>query len=136
MMEPITYLLTFATAVGALGFFQFHRIEYSYPALFTLLSQRKQAKLFKADNFPEARYVQLEQDIRVMQARLRALLPTSELDALPDAGVVQPRWIKSIDEVSGMQYYYHTLTGESRLRRPLDFGLHLETFADSKTGAS
>ena len=51
VMEPICYFITFYVGVGSLMFFQLNRIEFSYPALYSALVQKKRNKLYTKRGF-------------------------------------------------------------------------------------
>jgi hypothetical protein len=77
VMEPVTYFITFYTGLGGTGslvyihthtyiythllvlpslpvgllFFQLNKIEFSYPALYSALLQRKKTRLYARENF-------------------------------------------------------------------------------------
>mmetsp|Transcript_7906 Transcript_7906/g.12787 ORF Transcript_7906/g.12787 Transcript_7906/m.12787 type:complete len:365 (+) Transcript_7906:141-1235(+) len=90
VMEPITYFITFGTAVMGFVFFQYHKIEYSYPALAAMLTQRKANRLYDSYDFNIDRYSELqslavryEQKLLILQPP-RALISPEKLDAYDD----------------------------------------------------
>jgi len=79
VMEPITYFITFGTAVMGFMFFQYHKIEYSYPALAALLTRRRASKLYKRFNFDIDRYTDLQAKAIIYEKQLLVLQPPQAL---------------------------------------------------------
>ncbi len=75
VMEPITYFLTFGTAILGLAFFQFHKIEYSYPALAAMLTQRKAAQVYRKHGFDIRRHSDLQSLAIRLEKQLQVLEP-------------------------------------------------------------
>lgn len=79
VMEPITYFITFGTAIMGLVFFQYHKIEYSYPALAALLTQRRANKLYERNGFDFSRYTELQSLALKYERQLLVLQPPRSL---------------------------------------------------------
>ncbi|GBG34326.1 Calcium uniporter protein, mitochondrial [Hondaea fermentalgiana] len=79
VMEPITYFITFGTAILGLVFFQYHKIEYSYPALAALLTQRRATKLYVRNGFDISRYTELQSLALKFERQLVVLQPPRSL---------------------------------------------------------
>jgi len=63
VMEPVTYMLTFATALIGYTFFVLTGSEYTYEGLKRTLQQRKLTKLAKKNQFAEPKFAQLKQEL-------------------------------------------------------------------------
>jgi hypothetical protein len=87
VMEPITYFLTFGTAILGLAFFQFHKIEYSYPSLAAMVTQRKAAQVYRKHGFDIGRHtdlqhlaVRLEKQLQVLEPPRSMLMDRESMD--------------------------------------------------------
>ena len=74
-MEPITYFITFGTAIMGLIFFRYHKIEYSYPALAALITRRTAQKLYRKCNFDIEKYAGLQSHCLGLERQLMVLQP-------------------------------------------------------------
>jgi len=79
VMEPVTYFITFGTAILGLVFFQHHKIEYSYPALAALLTQRKASRLYIRNGFDFKRYSNLQALALKLEKQLVMLEPPVQM---------------------------------------------------------
>lgn len=79
VMEPITYFITFGTAVMGLIFFQYHKIEYSYPALAAMMTHRKARKLYQKHHFDIDAYTDLQLNCLRLERQLMTLKPPRSL---------------------------------------------------------
>jgi len=72
VMEPVTYMLTFATGVGGMAWFISNKAEYTYEGLRKALANKRKAKIYARNNFSIEHYHQLEQLIAKKAQELSA----------------------------------------------------------------
>jgi calcium uniporter protein, mitochondrial len=70
IMEPVTYMITFATITGGLGYFAATGADYTYEDLHATLARRRRQKLMRRQAFDEQRYQQLIADIEQAESEL------------------------------------------------------------------
>eukprot|EP01095_Lingulamoeba_sp_RSL-Kostka_P000995 TRINITY_DN1134_c0_g3_i1.p1 TRINITY_DN1134_c0_g3~~TRINITY_DN1134_c0_g3_i1.p1 ORF type:complete len:332 (+),score=117.54 TRINITY_DN1134_c0_g3_i1:57-1052(+) len=73
IMEPITYLITYATSVLGILYFGFTRTEYTYESLWDRIAHRKKQKLYIKNNFNEHKFNQIALDIKDVEFTLKEL---------------------------------------------------------------
>jgi hypothetical protein len=78
VMEPVTYMLTFTTAVGGMAYFMSTRTEYTYEGLRKHLAQKRMPKIYRRNNFDLNRYNELE----ARMAKVTQQLANPELSLL------------------------------------------------------
>jgi len=81
VMEPITYFITFGTAILSFVFFQYHKIEYSYPAVAALLTQRKALRLYTKYGFDIRNFNELQALAVKYEKQLAVLEPPKSMIA-------------------------------------------------------
>lgn len=102
VMEPITYFITFGTAVMGFVFFQYHKIEYSYPALAALLTQRKARKLYQSYDFDIEKYMQLQAKALQIEQQLLVLRPPRSMLSAEEAQTLQDD-LRQVQEIRNLQ---------------------------------
>jgi len=108
VMEPVTYMLTFATALIGYSWFVATGTEYTYEGLMKSLEHRRLDKLIKKTNFPETQFQKLSKALAMKEddvARTAEQLeyhnienpytskntpPSSPSSSLPSSGKEQP----------------------------------------------
>jgi len=73
VMEPVTYMLTFVTAIIGLTYFNLTDTEYTYEGLKRTLTNRKLAKLYRSKGFDAATFEKLKQDILLNENHINRL---------------------------------------------------------------
>lgn len=74
VMEPVTYMLTFATALIGYSFFVFTGSEYTFEGLKRTLKERRLKKLIQRTGFDEARFKQLHLALQQKENKLHKIL--------------------------------------------------------------
>lgn len=74
VMEPVTYMLTFATALIGYSFFVFTGSEYTFEGLKRTLKERRLNKLIKKTGFDEAKFKQLHLALQNKETKLHKIL--------------------------------------------------------------
>lgn len=72
IMEPVTYMITFAVIAGSAVWFSVTKTDYTYESLHETLTQRKLNKLVKRSGFDLLRYNSLKEEVNELEAMLRA----------------------------------------------------------------
>jgi len=85
VMEPVTYMLTFGTALIGYSWFLLTGSEYTYEGLKKTLRDRKLKKLIRSTGFDETRFRQLSQALDIKERRLAKIL-----DDIHHIGLVPP----------------------------------------------
>lgn len=80
VMEPVTYMLTFATVLIGYSYFVLTGSEYTFEGLRKTLEKRKLAKLIRKQNFDEKTYEKLQQALQVRRDEVQRLLEDIEHD--------------------------------------------------------
>jgi len=73
VMEPVTYMLTFGTALIGYTFFVATGSEYTYEGLKKTLQHRKLDKLIKKTHFDEVKFSQLSQELQKKEFNYKKL---------------------------------------------------------------
>jgi len=74
VMEPVTYMLTFATALIGYSYFVFTGSEYTFKGLKRTLKERRLKKLIKKTGFDEAKFKQLHLALQTKETKLHKVL--------------------------------------------------------------
>mmetsp|Transcript_31470 Transcript_31470/g.78969 ORF Transcript_31470/g.78969 Transcript_31470/m.78969 type:complete len:292 (-) Transcript_31470:128-1003(-) len=72
IMEPVTYMITFAVVAGGALWFSATKTEYTYESLHNTLANRKRNKLMKRIGFNEKQYREMKQKAMELQKILEA----------------------------------------------------------------
>jgi len=80
VMEPVTYMLTFATVLIGYSYFVLTGSEYTFEGLRKTFEKRKLAKLLKRKQFDEATYNKLQEAVLLRQDEVKRLLEEIEHD--------------------------------------------------------
>jgi len=80
VMEPVTYMLTFATVLIGYSYFVLTGSEYTFEGLRRTLEKRKLVKLIRKKQFDEATYNKLQEEALVRQEEVQRLLEEIKLD--------------------------------------------------------
>lgn len=72
IMEPVTYMLTFTTGIGAMAYFTHTGTEYTYEALRRHLAEGRLKKLYRKHNFDINRYQELQRAVVQTEVELAA----------------------------------------------------------------
>lgn len=80
VMEPVTYMLTFATVLIGYSYFVLTGSEYTFEGLRRTIEKRKLVKLIRRRGFDEATYEKLKKAILVREEEVQRLLEEIELD--------------------------------------------------------
>jgi calcium uniporter protein, mitochondrial len=81
IMEPITYMITFATVAIGAYYFAFTLNDYSYESLSHKLQRRKREKLQRRRGFDVAKFEVLKQKAASLKEELLALgVPATEVE--------------------------------------------------------
>ncbi len=148
VMEPICYFMTFYTGVGGLLFFQYNKIEYTYPALFAFLVDSKRMKLYKKKKFDIESYTKVQGHVNRLTKELKAISINEECLDSHDGRMVNEcgyhlhqvtadkcesivstavgadaipsgdLWSQHSHAQTGKVFYYNMVTGETRWERP------------------
>jgi len=71
IMEPVTYMLTFTTAIGGMLYFAATKTEYTYESLRNNLAQGRLKKLYKIHGFDIAKYNELKRAMAQKEEELK-----------------------------------------------------------------
>lgn len=63
IMEPITYFVTFGTAVIGYTYFALTQREFTYPDMRQAWTTRSQRKIYEKNNFPTDRFFELQYEL-------------------------------------------------------------------------
>ena len=74
IMEPITYLVTFMTAVFGLGYFSVSRKDYMYETVWDQLQEKRQKSLYLKDNFDLINYEAMLDELAKKEERLARMI--------------------------------------------------------------
>ena len=74
IMEPITYLVTFMTAVFGLGYFSVSRKDYMYETVWDQLQEKRQKSLYLKDNFDLINYEAMLDELAEKEERLARMI--------------------------------------------------------------
>jgi cell division protein FtsB len=80
VMEPVTYMLTFAVVLIGYSYFVLTGSEYTFEGLRKTLERRKLAKLLRRYNFDEATFRKLQDAVMVREKEVQRLLEDLQLD--------------------------------------------------------
>jgi len=80
VMEPVTYMLTFATVLIGYSYFVMTGSEYTFEGLRKTLEKRKLAKLLKRKQFDEETYKKLQEALLLREDEVKRLLEAMEGD--------------------------------------------------------
>jgi len=91
VMEPVTYMLTFATALIGYSYFVLTGSEYTFEGLKRTLRERRLSKLIKRSGFDEAKFKQLHIALQNKETKLHKILEEiAHNGPLPIPGVTTP----------------------------------------------
>ncbi len=130
VMEPICYFITFYTGIAGLLFFQFFRVDYTYPAAFARLLQRRQRAYYEKHDFDIERWEELTEAIERKHLQLQMLrvprldegvgswdaastAPGGDAAGTAGAAKTADDWCTASDEQGNMAFY-NPQTGEER----------------------
>jgi hypothetical protein len=71
IMEPVTYMLTFATCIGGMAYFTHTKTEYTYEGLRRHLAEGRLRKLYRKYNFDIDRYEELQRAVERTEQELK-----------------------------------------------------------------
>ncbi len=81
IMEPITYIITFATVAISAYYFAFTLKDYSYESLAQKIHRRKREKLQRKKGFDPKKYAALQARIAELRSDLLSLgVPAAEVE--------------------------------------------------------
>jgi len=80
VMEPVTYMLTFAVVLLGYSYFVLTGTEYTFEGLRRTLERRKLIKLIKKNNFDEATFEKLKQAVQIREFEVQRILEDIKSD--------------------------------------------------------
>eukprot|EP01111_Echinosteliopsis_oligospora_P003038 TRINITY_DN1488_c0_g1_i1.p1 TRINITY_DN1488_c0_g1~~TRINITY_DN1488_c0_g1_i1.p1 ORF type:complete len:339 (+),score=100.53 TRINITY_DN1488_c0_g1_i1:99-1115(+) len=86
VMEPVTYMLTFATALIGYSWFVATGTEYTYEGLMKSLEHRRLNKLIKKTGFNEAQYQKLSRALAMKQEDVERTIEQLEYHSVHEKG--------------------------------------------------
>jgi hypothetical protein len=98
VMEPVTYMLTFATALIGYSYFVLTGSEYTFEGLKRTLRERRLKKLIRKSGFDEKKFNELHTALRLKENRLHRILDDINHTSSPLPGVLPPIATPSVEQ--------------------------------------